>query len=130
MRTSRPPEFLNARVVVGHLGRESSLSGHRCGARALSSADERSLGVLVEETDEEREDYATQTPARRVERRYVKPGDTLIVVLPHPENCRNQWLAGRPTRLTVGEADAELDLTTCAPDTGYHTARRAVRWSQ
>lgn len=69
----------------------------------------RDLDALID--DNEREDYATHTSARRVERRYVEPGDTLIVVLPHTENCRNQWLAGRPTRLTVGEADAELDLT-------------------
>ncbi|WP_117214359.1 hypothetical protein [Allorhizocola rhizosphaerae] len=44
-------------------------------------------------------------------RRYVNPGDTILVVLPDTEHCRRAHLAGRRTRVHVTAVDAELDLT-------------------
>lgn len=44
-------------------------------------------------------------------RRYVNPGDTILLVLPDTEHCRRQHLAGRRTRVHVTAVDAELDLT-------------------
>lgn len=60
--------------------------------------------------DDERELYAAASPARSVSRRYVRPGDTVLVVLPHTEQCRKRQLAGRTTRIRVNKEDAELDI--------------------
>jgi len=50
----------------------------------------------------------TAGPPRR---RYVNPGDTILVVLPDTEHCRRAHLSGRRTRVHVTAVDAELDLT-------------------
>jgi hypothetical protein len=50
----------------------------------------------------------TAGPPRR---RYVNPGDTILLVLPDTERCRRAHLAGRRTRVHVTTVDAELDLT-------------------
>jgi len=44
-------------------------------------------------------------------RRYVNPGDTILVVLPDTEHCRRAQLSGRHSRVHVTAVDAELDLT-------------------
>lgn len=59
--------------------------------------------------DQDRTAYAQTHRPQPVRRRYVNPGDTVLVVLPHTDNCRKQQLAGRPARLRVGTVDAELD---------------------
>ena len=48
----------------------------------------------------------TAGPARR---RYVNPGDTILLVLPDTERCRRANLAGRRTRVHVTAVDAEFD---------------------
>ena len=60
-------------------------------------------------------------------RRYVNPGDTVLVVLPDTEHCRRARLSGRRTRIHVTAVDAELDLTIGPghqrlphPDAGIH----------
>lgn len=78
--------------------------------------------------DQTRTEYAQANPGRRLQRRYVNPGDTVLIVLPHTENCRRQQIAGRPVRVHIGPSDAELDLMTgpgrlrlSHPDAGiYH----------
>jgi len=50
----------------------------------------------------------TAGPPRR---RYVNPGDSILVVLPDTEHCRRVHLAGRRTRVHVTAVDAELDVT-------------------
>lgn len=60
--------------------------------------------------DPTRAEYADANPGRSLRRRYVKPGDTVLVVLPHTDSCRKQQLAGRTTRVQVGESDARLRL--------------------
>lgn len=52
-------------------------------------------------------DLTTGLPRRR----YVNPGDTILLVLPDTEHCRRTHLAGRRTRVHVTAVDAELDLT-------------------
>jgi len=61
--------------------------------------------------DADRTAYAKANIGKVVRRRYVNPGDTILVVLPHTDSCRRRQLAGRRTRVRVGRADAELDLT-------------------
>jgi len=61
--------------------------------------------------DAERTAYADANPGAALRRRYVNPGDTILVVLPHTDSCRRRQLAGRRSRARVGQADAELDLT-------------------
>ncbi|MET7710617.1 hypothetical protein [Micromonospora sp. NPDC005413] len=58
--------------------------------------------------DEARAAYAQANPGRSVRRRYVNPGDTVLVVLPHTDSCRRQNLAGHATPITVGTSDARL----------------------
>ncbi|MBQ0906789.1 hypothetical protein [Micromonospora sp. U21] len=58
--------------------------------------------------DEARAAYAQANPGRSVRRRYVKPGDTVLVVLPHTDSCRRQNLAGHATHIRVGTSDARL----------------------
>ncbi|RQX00938.1 hypothetical protein [Micromonospora inaquosa] len=62
-------------------------------------------------SDDERTAYADANPGAVLRRRFVNPGDTTLVVLPHTDACRKQHLAGRRTRVRIGRADAELDLT-------------------
>lgn len=58
--------------------------------------------------DEARAAYAQTHPGQTVRRRYVNPGDTVLVVLPHTDSCRRQNLAGHTTRIRVGTSDARL----------------------
>ncbi|MCP2325196.1 hypothetical protein HDA40_003703 [Hamadaea flava] len=60
--------------------------------------------------DAERTAYAAENAGLALRRRYVNPGDTILVVLPHTDACLKRQLAGRRTRVRVGRADAELDL--------------------
>jgi hypothetical protein len=60
--------------------------------------------------DADRTAYADANTGRALRRRYLNPGDTTLVVLPHTDACRRRHLAGRRTRVRVGQADAELDL--------------------
>ncbi len=59
--------------------------------------------------DRDRVAYAEANPGRLVRRRYVNPGDTVLVVLPHTDSCRKRQLAGRTIRIRAGSWDAELD---------------------
>lgn len=61
--------------------------------------------------DQARTEYADANSGPTLRRRYVNPGDTVLVVLPHTDSCRKQQIAGRTTRVRVGQSDAELDLT-------------------
>ncbi|GAB3864156.1 hypothetical protein GCM10029963_74070 [Micromonospora andamanensis] len=58
--------------------------------------------------DEARAAYAQTHPGQTVRRRYVNPGDTVLVVRPHTDSCRRQNLAGHTTRIRVGMSDAAL----------------------
>ncbi|NJP30765.1 hypothetical protein [Micromonospora thermarum] len=58
--------------------------------------------------DEARAAYAQAHPGRSVRRRYVNPGDTVLVVLPHTDSCRRQNLAGHATHIKVGTSDARI----------------------
>ncbi|MBV1854584.1 hypothetical protein [Catellatospora tritici] len=60
--------------------------------------------------DADRAAYAKENAGKPLRRRYVNPGDTILVILPHTNSCRQRQLAGRRTRVRVGRADAELDL--------------------
>lgn len=60
--------------------------------------------------DAERTAYADANPGTALRRRFVNPGDTILVVLPHTDSCRKRHLAGRRTRVRIGRADVELDL--------------------
>ncbi|GIG02051.1 hypothetical protein [Catellatospora citrea] len=59
--------------------------------------------------DPARTEYAEAHRAQPL-RRYVNPGDTVPVILPHTDACRQRHLAGRHTRARVSRHDAELDL--------------------
>ena len=60
--------------------------------------------------DPDRTAYVVTHPVQPVRRRYVKPGDTVLIVLPHLEVNRQQQLAGRFVRARITDSDAELDL--------------------
>ncbi|WP_144118355.1 hypothetical protein [Catellatospora sichuanensis] len=64
--------------------------------------------VLIGDAD--RTEYAEAHRAQPLRRRYVNPGDTVLVVLPHTDACRQRHLAGRHTHVLVSSHDAELDL--------------------
>jgi hypothetical protein len=64
--------------------------------------------TLIGDTD--RVAYADANSGKTVRRRYVNPGDTILVVLPPTDACRTRQIAGRRTSVRVGRADAELDL--------------------
>jgi hypothetical protein len=59
--------------------------------------------------DPDRAAYAATNPGQPVQRRYINPGDTVMIVLPHTDVCRLQRLAGRSVPVRVNESDAELD---------------------
>ncbi len=65
------------------------------------------IGNLVNDAD--RTAYVATNPVQPVRRRFVNPGDTVLVVLPHTEVCRRQQIAGRSVRVQINETDAELD---------------------
>ncbi|NJC13069.1 hypothetical protein F4558_002895 [Micromonospora profundi] len=58
--------------------------------------------------DAARAAYAQANPGRSVRRRYVSPGDTVLVVLPHTDSCRRQNLAGHASPIKVGTSDARI----------------------
>ncbi|MBM0224523.1 MULTISPECIES: hypothetical protein [Micromonospora] len=60
--------------------------------------------------DQARTEYADANNGQALRRRYVNPGDRVLVVLPHTDSCRLRQLAGPATRVRVGRTDAELDL--------------------
>ncbi|MDG6108788.1 hypothetical protein [Dactylosporangium aurantiacum] len=67
-----------------------------------------SVDLLIE--DQARTEYADANPARPLRRRYVNPGDTVLVVLPHTDSCRARHLAGRTARIHVGASYADVSL--------------------
>ncbi|UQU66802.1 hypothetical protein COUCH_11260 [Couchioplanes caeruleus] len=60
-------------------------------------------------TDPDRMGYVASHPVQPVRRRYVNPGDTVLIVLPHIEYLRQQKIAGRAVRAQIHTADVELD---------------------
>ncbi|MEU8236430.1 hypothetical protein AB0C12_43135 [Actinoplanes sp. NPDC048967] len=65
------------------------------------------IGTLVDDPD--RAVYVATNPVQPVRRRFVNPGDTVLIVLPHTELCRRQQIAGRSMRVQINESDVELD---------------------
>jgi hypothetical protein len=61
--------------------------------------------------DPARTAYADTHTAAPPRRRYVNPGDTVLVVLPHTELCRRQQIAGQRARVHICPTDAELEPT-------------------
>ncbi|MCM4078262.1 hypothetical protein [Paractinoplanes hotanensis] len=59
--------------------------------------------------DPDRTVYVAMNPVHPVHRRYVNPGDTVLIVLPHHEYLRKQQIAGRPVRAHINTSDVELD---------------------
>ncbi len=59
--------------------------------------------------DPDRTVYVATNPVQPVRRRFVNPGDTVLIVLPHTEVCRRQQIAGRSVRVQINESDVELD---------------------
>ena len=59
--------------------------------------------------DPDRIAYADSNAVQPVHRRYVNPGDTVLIVLPHLSFNREQQLAGRTVRVRITESDVELD---------------------
>lgn len=60
-------------------------------------------------TDPDRTSYVATNPVQPVRRRYVNPGDTVLIVLPHIAYLRQQKIAGRAVRAQIHTADVELD---------------------
>jgi hypothetical protein len=77
--------------------------------------------------DPDRTRYAATNPAQPVQRRYVNPGDTVLILLPHTETWRTQQLAGRAVRVRVNESDAELDPAEPGPVRVPHAAAGIYR---
>jgi hypothetical protein len=65
------------------------------------------LDTLVNDPD--RRVYVATNPVQPVRRRYVNPGDTVLIVLPHSAYLRQQQIAGRAVRVQIHESDVELD---------------------
>jgi hypothetical protein len=59
--------------------------------------------------DSDRTAYVATNPVQPVRRRYVNPGDTVLIVLPHIEYLRQQQIAGRAVRAQIYTDDVELD---------------------
>jgi hypothetical protein len=62
--------------------------------------------------DPDRTVYVAINPVQPVHRRYVNPGDTVLIVLPHSDHLRSRQLAGRSVRAHITESDVELDPAT------------------
>jgi hypothetical protein len=60
--------------------------------------------------DADRIAYVATNPVQPVRRRYVNPGDTVLIVLPHLEANRQQQIAGRTVRARINKSDADLDF--------------------
>ncbi|WP_246595408.1 hypothetical protein [Actinoplanes auranticolor] len=65
------------------------------------------LDTLINDPD--RTVYVATNPVQPVHRRYVNPGDTVLIVLPHHAYLRRQQLAGQSVRVQIGKSDVELD---------------------
>jgi hypothetical protein len=65
------------------------------------------LDTLINDPD--RTGYVATNPVQPVRRRYVNPGDTVLIVLPHNDHLRRQQIAGRSVRAQIHTADVELD---------------------
>lgn len=100
-------EFINAddltRSVKALTDALSEITGY---ASDYASARVR-IDKLVDDPD--RTAYAATNAVQPVRRRFVNPGDTVLIVLPHTEFCRRQQIAGRTVRVQINESDAELD---------------------
>jgi hypothetical protein len=59
--------------------------------------------------DPDRTVYVATNPVQPVHRRYVSPGDTVLIVLPHHSELRRQQIAGRCVRVQILKSDVELD---------------------
>jgi hypothetical protein len=64
--------------------------------------------------DPDRRAYVAANPVRPVQRRYVNPGDMVLIVLPHTEVCRNKKVAGQPVWVQINEDDITADPTNLA----------------
>jgi hypothetical protein len=64
------------------------------------------IDALLKDTARAR--YAQENPAQPVRRRYVNPGDTVMVVLPHTDSNRESRVAGLLVQLRVDLFDAEI----------------------
>jgi hypothetical protein len=71
--------------------------------------DSARTGVDTLIADPDRAAYVAANPVQTVRRRYVNPGDTVLIVLPHTDACRKAQLAGRSVRVRIKESNAELD---------------------
>ncbi|MEV4273649.1 hypothetical protein [Micromonospora aurantiaca (nom. illeg.)] len=89
----------SAAAITGSAKTLQNLSGEYGNARARIDA------LIAEET---RTAYALTHPGQQVRRRYVNPGDTVLVVLPHTDSCRAQNLAGHTAHIRVGSSDARF----------------------
>lgn len=90
----------------------AAVTGPLAAATALGSRYEQGradIDQLI--ADPARTAYADHHDGEAVRRRYVNPGDTILVVLPPTEACRKRHLAGRHASVRIGQADTELDLT-------------------
>ena len=65
------------------------------------------LDTLINDPD--RTGYVATNPVQPVRRRYVNPGDTVLIVLPHNDYLRQQQIAGRAVRAQIDTADVVLD---------------------
>jgi hypothetical protein len=93
------------RSIEALTGALSEITSH---ARDYESARVH-IDKLVDDPD--RTVYVATNPVQPVRRRYINPGDTVLIVLPHTEVCRRQQIAGRSVRVQINESDAELDPT-------------------
>ena len=91
---------ISAQAVINAL---SEVRGH--------ARDYESARIEIEELidDPDRTAYAATNPVQPVRRRWVNPGDTVMIVLPHTEVCREQQIAGRSVRVQINASDVELD---------------------
>ncbi|MFI7077169.1 hypothetical protein ACIBO1_07740 [Micromonospora sp. NPDC049903] len=76
-------------------------------ARAYRTARDRVDTLIADPT---RTTYARTHPGQVVQRRYVQPGESVLVVLPHTDHCRREHLAGHSAHITVTISDARLRL--------------------
>ncbi len=81
----------------------SEISGH------VSDYESARIHIDKLVDDPDRTVYVATNPVQPVRRRFVNPGDTVLIVLPHTEVCRRQQIAGRSVRVQINESDVELD---------------------
>ncbi|MFC7279606.1 hypothetical protein ACFQS1_37060 [Paractinoplanes rhizophilus] len=81
----------------------SEISGH------ISEYESARIHLDTLITDPDRTAYVATNPVQPVRRRYVNPGDTFLIVLPHHEYLSQQHIAGRAVKAQINTADVELD---------------------